>query len=84
MVEIFYCAIITIILGSLVILIINELMSLQFVKSVLKSNNIPISLLNVDMLILILSLMAYLATKLIGKTIFYYSSQKIGANNIKR
>ncbi|MEM3252565.1 MAG: hypothetical protein QXM94_02670, partial [Thermoplasmata archaeon] len=64
----FIGALITIILGSATIFTIDFLLTLPAIKSLLKGFNISISILNTVIIIIILSLMAYLVTKFIGKT----------------
>ncbi|MEM0160810.1 MAG: mechanosensitive ion channel [Thermoplasmata archaeon] len=80
----FIGALITIILGSATIFTIDFLLTLPAIKSLLKGFNISISILNTVIIIIILSLMAYLVTKFIGKTVYYYASKRIGENDSKR
>ncbi|MGC8497324.1 MAG: mechanosensitive ion channel family protein [Thermoplasmata archaeon] len=83
-VRYFIGVLLTIILGSATIFAINILLTLPGIKSSLKAINISISILNTVVIVLILSLMAYLITKFIGKTVYYYATKKIGENDSKR
>ncbi len=83
-VRYFIDALITIILGSATIFAIDFLLTLPGIKSSLKAINISISILNTVIIVIILFLMAYLITKFIGKTVYYYTSKKIGENDSKR
>jgi small-conductance mechanosensitive channel len=83
-VKYFIGVLITIIIGSVTIFAVDLFLTLPGIKSTLRGLNISISILNTLLLVLILSLMAYLITKFIGKTVYYYASKKIGENDSKR